>query len=498
MARFETYTVQPGDTLSEIAARYGVGVGELQRANDLPDAARVVAGARLVVPVKPIEPVAAAASAVRPLGSLSLAHEVSSGGPGTVSSGKGDHGGVSYGSYQLASKFGRPTQFLDAEGKPWAGEFAGHVPGSAGFSRVWKAIAAREPDRFHAAQHAFIRRTHYDVQVRRIAARAGLDVNDRSRALQDVVWSVAVQHGPSSSLIADVIAALDQKLSEAGFDEALIRAIYLERGRRDADGRLHHFRSSSALFQDGIVRRLRGEASDALAMLTAERGRGTVARSAGDRAVEAVRNAPVRLSDDEVRLIVEHYGDSEANADFLAGKKVLIALRQSTNTRQHRNGRYDDLLLIVHRRADGTVKLVRLPLNTEPAGEYGFDGSNTNRRKYGVDTDGDGRKELGRLVAGTYHYVRARGRFLGAAYFRSRDVQVTERDTDQDGAFKPGRGDRIDPSGAGRTMHIHRGGPERVATWSAGCQTLPKDRYPAFLAAVKGQDALSYVLIETE
>lgn len=38
------------------------------------------------------------------LGDTSKKYEVGSGGPVTVSSGKGDYGGISYGLYQLSSK----------------------------------------------------------------------------------------------------------------------------------------------------------------------------------------------------------------------------------------------------------------------------------------------------------------------------------------------------------------------------------------------------------
>src|SRR5688572_27392796 len=186
MAIFETYTVRSGDTLSEIARRFDVSVEDLRRANGIADASKIWPGERLVVPPARHEPGADGAKPVHRLGSLSKAYEVSSGGPGTVSKGMGDHGGVAYGSYQLSSKFDRPADFLAGEGKRWAAEFAGHVPGSAGFTKVWKAIAAREPERFDEAQHAYIKRTHYDVQVRMIASNTGLDVDSRSRALQDV------------------------------------------------------------------------------------------------------------------------------------------------------------------------------------------------------------------------------------------------------------------------------------------------------------------------
>jgi hypothetical protein len=55
-----------------------------------------------------------------------------------------------------------------------------------------------------------------------------------------------------------------------GFDRALIEAIYAERGRRDASGRLVHFRSSSHAVQDSVANRFRSERKDALDMLAAE------------------------------------------------------------------------------------------------------------------------------------------------------------------------------------------------------------------------------------
>lgn len=45
-----TYTVQPGDTLSAIAARFGVTVGALANANGISDPNRIIAGRSLTVP----------------------------------------------------------------------------------------------------------------------------------------------------------------------------------------------------------------------------------------------------------------------------------------------------------------------------------------------------------------------------------------------------------------------------------------------------------------
>ncbi len=45
-----TYTVQPGDTLSEVAERLGIPQGELIRANGIVDTNMLYAGQELVIP----------------------------------------------------------------------------------------------------------------------------------------------------------------------------------------------------------------------------------------------------------------------------------------------------------------------------------------------------------------------------------------------------------------------------------------------------------------
>ena len=190
--------------------------------------------------------------------SLSVQHETSGRGPGTVSTGRGDRGGVSYGSYQLASNLGRPQEFLAEEGAQWAAEFAGQRPGTAAFSQTWRDIAAREPEAFQQAQHDYIERTHYDVQASRVQARTtvaavdggvavpGVVLSEHSRALQNVAWSTAVQHGPNSRIvsaaIADVRAAGIQDWAP-GFDRAVIDAVMRTRAV-DRQRTLCHFGGS--------------------------------------------------------------------------------------------------------------------------------------------------------------------------------------------------------------------------------------------------------------
>ena len=270
------YTVQPGQTVPDIATAFGVTLRDLTVANNIANIDTVYPGQTLSIPGPQDKP---------EIGSLSAQYETSGRGPGTVSTGRGDRGGVSYGSYQLSTTAGRPQDFLASEGATWAAEFAGQQPGTPAFSQTWRDIAAREPDAFQQAQHDYIERTHYDPQAARVETRStvtaadgtvttpGVDLNQHSRALQNVGWSSAVQHGPESNIVAnavrDVRAAGIQEW-DAGFDRGVINAVYDERGRRDRNGELAHFSSSSAQVQAGVAARFTAERADALAALDAE------------------------------------------------------------------------------------------------------------------------------------------------------------------------------------------------------------------------------------
>ena len=290
-----TYTVKPGDTLSKIASRNGLSLAQLLQANpqikdpnrisvgdpiNLPgDASGVPAGSTentqpLPSPVKPAATAAAAgalgAALADTLGALSAKYETGGRGPGTVSTGAGDFGGVSYGSYQMASKMGVPTKFVTQPGFPWRQDFANLTAGTSAFTAVWKRIAAEQTDDFQKAQHEYIKKTHYDLLCAKIQSDDNLDVNTRSRAVQDVVWSTAVQHGPGTPIIHRACSSLTCKTTDANYDELLIRAIYAERGKRKADGNLAYFSRSSSSVQTGVANRFKSEMQDALKMLANE------------------------------------------------------------------------------------------------------------------------------------------------------------------------------------------------------------------------------------
>jgi murein DD-endopeptidase MepM/ murein hydrolase activator NlpD len=288
-----TYTVKPGDPLSKIAKLTGCSTDQLLQANpQITDPNRIKVGDVLTLPnglsdlmtdnTKPLPqappakpPAQSAAGALGQaladaLGELSAKYETGGRGPGVVSTGSGDPGGVSYGSYQMATKMGTVARFVAQAGFPWATDFQGLTPGTAPFTACWKRIAANETDAFQSAQHSFIKKSHYDLLAAKILADDGLDVNTRSRALQDVVWSTAVQHGGATSIVHKALASVQCKPADSDFDKQLICAIYAERGRKKPDGNLAYFSKSSPSVQSGVSKRFQNEQKDALAMLAKE------------------------------------------------------------------------------------------------------------------------------------------------------------------------------------------------------------------------------------
>jgi hypothetical protein len=203
-----------------------------------------------------------------PLGSLSEKYESGGRGPGTVSTGKGDLGGVSYGTYQLASKIGRADQFVQ---KYYPDEFKGLKGGTPEFTARWKELAGQQPEQLRAKEHEFIKVTHYDPLAKKIAQGLMLHVEKRSRALQNVIWSTAVQHGPNTRVVELAIKPLLTKTAIGDLTDAeIIRAIFAERGRKDDMGGLVHFKGNSAAVQKAVANRFVNEQRDALAALEKE------------------------------------------------------------------------------------------------------------------------------------------------------------------------------------------------------------------------------------
>ena len=123
------------------------------------------------------------------LGQTSASHESGSGGAGIVSSGKGDHGGVSYGTYQLSTTTGTLKEYLDQSS--YGPRFSGLTPATPAFDARWKELAKTDHG-FATDQQTFIGKSHYDVEKNALKAE-GVDLSGRGRAVQDALWSTSVQ-----------------------------------------------------------------------------------------------------------------------------------------------------------------------------------------------------------------------------------------------------------------------------------------------------------------
>jgi LysM repeat protein len=197
------------------------------------------------------------------LGSLSEKYETGNRGPGTI--GNDPTGGWSYGTYQLATKPGSLAGFLNSEiASKWSSELKALTPGTKTFNNKWKEIASKDAEEFSAAQHEYIKITHYAPLANKLKKTLDLDVNKHSKALQNVIWSTAVQHGANTKLVNNSLKGKNiSRMSES----ELINAIYAERGKKDSAGNLVYFSSSPRNIQKSVDNRFVDERSDALAML---------------------------------------------------------------------------------------------------------------------------------------------------------------------------------------------------------------------------------------
>lgn len=206
------------------------------------------------------------------IGQLSAQFESGEDGVGAI--GYDPAGGTSYGTYQIASRPGSLKEFihyLEDQQPDWAHRLKAAGRANTGSTRgamptAWKQIAAENPSRFEELQRDFVRGNFHEPAAQSILRDTGLDVSDRSKALQAVLWSTAVQHGATGArkIFSKALRQL-QVHGRVPTDEALIEQVY--RVRAQYTGGL------SAHLKAGVQDRFREERSVALAMLRERRFR---------------------------------------------------------------------------------------------------------------------------------------------------------------------------------------------------------------------------------
>ena len=172
------------------------------------------------------------------LGSLSAEFESSSQGPHAYNPNDNGHG-PSYGTYQMNSEVWVYRSFIQKHGI-WEGKAA------------WDAaIAQYGVEEFQKMEHEHIKENNYDPMMNRITVSGK---ENFSLAVQNVIWSIGVQHGPGNSRLLGVINNSWVIPGDKNSEAELINALYDERGR---------------IYPPGISSRYNRERVNALAMLNA-------------------------------------------------------------------------------------------------------------------------------------------------------------------------------------------------------------------------------------
>ncbi|UAW53244.1 hypothetical protein pEaSNUABM30_00126 [Erwinia phage pEa_SNUABM_30] len=199
------------------------------------------------------------------LGSVSEQFESGGRGVSTVSTGKGDYGGVSYGKHQLATNNGSMMNFLNSpEGKPFLERFGGLAPGTSQFNSVYKDVANTQGEAFDKAQSDYITRTHYAPLAAKMQNEVGVDLTKRGAGVKELMYSTAVQYGAGTSVISN---ALQGKDVNSMSDDELIKTIQDYKAATTDK----YFKSSDAQTRQSVATRAQNEKDVLLKVAEADR-----------------------------------------------------------------------------------------------------------------------------------------------------------------------------------------------------------------------------------
>jgi len=207
------------------------------------------------------------------LGQTSERYESGGKGPGTINAyaNSGDLGGASYGTYQFASflpevmpsgkkrtgaKNSPVIQYLS--NSMFKEKFTNMVPATPQFDAMWKSVAASNPAEFKEEQHEYIKNKYYDVMMSSLK-KNGLDLYKFGPAVQDLVWSTAVQYGPGKLSLFTVPLRAKSEFT----DTDIVNLV----SQYKIDTVDSNFPSSSAAIRAGVKSRYVSEKAALLALI---------------------------------------------------------------------------------------------------------------------------------------------------------------------------------------------------------------------------------------
>ena len=221
--------------------------------------------------------------------SLVLKYEAG-GDPATVSSGSGDLGGMSYGTYQFSSAAGVVDSFVE-----WLCNYpedcyanygrvlkAAYPVNSANFVATWKNIGTVDAGGFQKLQDEYAGDKYYNAAYWGLKNH-GYDMEKHTDAMRAVLFSRSVQYGPGNmyELYVEAVRRFGYPnltyVDHEAFDEKMIENIYeflieeCENAYQLANGNYHSPKDwangSYTVVKVGLLNRFKNEKADALALL---------------------------------------------------------------------------------------------------------------------------------------------------------------------------------------------------------------------------------------
>lgn len=169
-----------------------------------------------------------------------------------ISSGNGDHGGVSFGTYQFPSN-GDAGNLKSFWKKYYADKFPGVEPGNnKAFKDAWLKAVDMDPHQFFKNEYS-IEYGHYLNNLNSLIAKnPSFNPNTFSRGTQEAFWSSSVQYGGGK--------LLNNPFSQAGLNMSMNKDSALDLiYKYKIDNVDSNFKSSSTAVRNGIRKRYQNE-----------------------------------------------------------------------------------------------------------------------------------------------------------------------------------------------------------------------------------------------
>lgn len=193
----------------------------------------------------------------------SYVQEFESGRNGPSAIGWDSTGGTSYGTYQIASKTGTMTKFLEFA-KTHGGEFGRKLaeemskgPIDTGSRKgygpdIWKQFAEVDGGKaLHKLEQGFIKATHYDPAYNEITDPEARALIDNDRGLKEALWSTSIQHGAGKAMKGGAAGIFTKTFKSGMSAEEWLTAIYAKRGTQ--------FGSSTPRVRQSVLNRYKRE-----------------------------------------------------------------------------------------------------------------------------------------------------------------------------------------------------------------------------------------------